>query len=40
MEGILVAKGRGKPRKTIGKTTNKDLDLNYLYINMVYDKTL
>lgn len=40
MKGILIARGRGIPRKTIGETINKDLDINGLSIDMVHDKTL
>ena len=40
MEGSPITRGRGRPRKTIGETIERDLDINGLNINMVYDRTL
>jgi len=40
MEDIQITRGRGRPRKTIRETIRKDLEINELYPNMVYDKTL
>jgi hypothetical protein len=34
------SRGRGRPRKTIRETIKKDLELNELDTNMVYDRTL
>jgi len=36
MEDNYITRGRGRPRKTI----RKDLDVNELDPNMVYDRTL
>jgi predicted GNAT superfamily acetyltransferase len=36
MEGSQITRGRGRPRKTI----SKDLEINELALNMVYDRTL
>ncbi len=40
MEGSPIARDRGIPRKTIGETIKKDLDVNGLSIDMIYDRTL
>jgi hypothetical protein len=40
MEESQVKKGRGRPRKTIRETIRKDLEVNELDSNMVYDRTL
>ena len=40
VEGSLKARGRGRPRKIIGKTIKKDLDFNGLTINMTYNRIL
>jgi len=35
-----VIRGRGRPRKTIRETIRKDLEVNELDPNMIYDRTL
>jgi len=40
MEESQVKRGRGRPRKTINETIRKDLEVNELDPNMVYDRTL
>ena len=40
MEESQVKRGRGRPRKTIRATIRKDLDVNELDPNLVYDRTL
>jgi len=40
MEESQVKRGRGRPRKTISETIRKDLEVNELDPNMVYDRTL
>jgi len=40
MEESQVKRGRGRPRKTIRETIRKDLEVNELNPNMVYDRTL
>ena len=40
MKGILIVRGRGRPRRIISATIKKDLDFNILIVNMVYDRTL
>jgi hypothetical protein len=40
MEESQVKRGRGRPRKTIRETIRKDLEVNELDPNMVYDRTL
>jgi hypothetical protein len=40
MEESQVKRGRGRPRKTIRETIRKDLEVNELDSNMVYDRTL
>jgi len=40
MEGSQITRGRGRPRKTIRETIRKNLEINELDGNMVYDRTL
>ncbi|KAM7467464.1 hypothetical protein LguiB_015026 [Lonicera macranthoides] len=40
MEGSLVVRGRGRPRKTIGETIKKDLEANGFTIDMIHDRPL
>ena len=40
MEGSLIARDRGRTRKTTCETIKRDLDFNSLNVNMIYDKTL
>jgi hypothetical protein len=40
MEDSQITRGRGRPRKTIRETIRKDLEINDLDQNMVYDRTL
>ncbi|KAF1880112.1 hypothetical protein Lal_00022241 [Lupinus albus] len=40
MEASPVPRGRGKLRKLIGEMIKKDLQLNALSMNMIYDRTL
>jgi len=40
MEESQVKRGRGRPRKTIRETIRKDLEVNELDSNMVYDRPL
>ena len=40
IEESQVKRGRGRPRKTIRETIRKDLKVNELDPNMVYDRTL
>ena len=40
MKDSPVVKGKGIPRKTIGKSIKKDLDFNGVIIDMVYNKIL
>lgn len=40
MEGSQNARGKGKQRKSIGETIDKDLEVNSLSIDMIYDWTL
>jgi hypothetical protein len=40
MEDIQFTRGRGRPRKTIRETINKDLEINELDPTMVHDKSL
>ncbi|KAF1877465.1 hypothetical protein Lal_00040181 [Lupinus albus] len=35
-----IRRGRRRPRKTVGETIRKDLEINFLSMNMIYDKTL
>ena len=39
MEESHVKRGRGRPRKTIRETIRKDLEVNELEPNLVYDIT-
>jgi hypothetical protein len=40
MEGSQITKGWGGTRKTVRETIKKDLEINELDRNMVYDRTL
>jgi len=40
MKDSQITRGRGRPRKTIRETIRKDLEINELDQNMVYDRTL
>jgi len=40
MEESQVIRGRGRHRKTIRETIKKDLEVNELDPNLIYDKTL
>jgi len=40
MEKSQVKRGRGRSRKTIRETIRKDLEVNELDPNLVYDRTL
>jgi hypothetical protein len=40
MEGIHITRGRERPRKTIRETAKKDLEINELEKDMVFDRTL
>jgi len=40
MEDIQFTRGRGRPRKTIRETINKDLEINELDPTLVHDKSL
>jgi hypothetical protein len=40
MQDSLIARGRGRHRKTIRGTIREGLEINELDSNMVYDKTL
>jgi hypothetical protein len=40
MEGSQITRDRGRPRKTIGETITKYLEINELNRNMVLDRTL
>lgn len=40
MKGSSIARGRGRPRKTIGDTIKKDLEGNELSIDMIFNRTL
>jgi len=40
MERNQITRGRGKPRKTIIKTIEKDLEINKLEKDMVFNRTL
>ena len=35
-----IVRGRGRPRKIIGENIKRDLDVNNLNVNMIYDRTL
>ena len=38
MDDSQITRGRGRPRKTIRETIKKDLEINELERNMIYDK--
>ena len=40
MTGSTLPRGRGRPRKTIDETVKRDLHINGLNINMIYDRAL
>jgi len=40
MKDSQITRGKGRPRKTIRETIRKDLQINELDRNMVYDRTL
>jgi len=40
LEDSQITRGRGRPRKTIREIIKKDLEINELDRNMVYDRTL
>jgi len=40
IEKSHVKRGRGRPKKTIRETNRKDLEVNKLDSNLVYDRTL
>jgi len=40
MEESQVKRGRGRPRKTIRKIIRKDVEVNKLDPNMIYDRTI
>ena len=40
MEESQVKRGRGRPRKTIREIIRKDLEVNEMDPNLVYDRTL
>jgi len=40
IEESHVKRGNGRPRKTIRETIRKDLEVNELNLNLVYDRTL
>jgi len=40
MEEVQVKRGRGRPKKTIRETIRKDLKVNELDPDMVFDRTL
>lgn len=40
MEGRLIARGRGRLRKTIGVAIKKNLEVNGLPIYIIHDKPL
>ena len=40
MEESQVKRGKGRPKKTIRETIRKDLEVNELDANMVFDRTL
>jgi len=39
-DSLILRGGTGRPRKTIRETIKKDLEINELDQNMVYDRTL
>ena len=40
MEGSPIPRGRGRPRKTISETIKKDLNVNGLNVNMIFDRII
>jgi hypothetical protein len=40
MEGSQITRGRRRPRKTIRETSKKDLEINELENDMLFDRTL
>jgi len=40
IEGSQITRGRGRPRKTIRETIKKDLEINELEKDMLFDRTL
>jgi len=40
MKGNQIIRGRGRLRKSIWETIKKDLDINKLDKNVIYDRTL
>ena len=40
MKGSPIIRARRRPRKTIGETIKRDLNVNGLNINMIYDRAL
>jgi len=40
MEGSQITRGRGRPRKNIREAIKKDLEMNELEKDMVFDRTL
>jgi hypothetical protein len=39
MEGSQISRDEGRPRKTIRETIKKNLEINQLDRDMIYDKT-
>jgi hypothetical protein len=40
MEDSQITRGRGRPRKTMRETIKKDLEINELDKDIIYDRTL
>ncbi|KAF1893453.1 hypothetical protein Lal_00001931 [Lupinus albus] len=40
IKAIPIPRGRGRLRKTIGKVIKKDLEINILSMNMIYNRVL
>ena len=40
MEGSIVTRDRVRPKKIIGETVKRDLYVNCLNMNMIYDRAL
>ena len=40
MEGNPIVRSRGRPRKIINKIIKRDLHVNDLNINIIYDRTI
>lgn len=38
MKDSKIVRGRGRPKKTIGQTIKKELEINGLFINMQFMK--